>query len=256
MKQKKYKRCQMTMMNVYGKGFGMRPPYHFIADDTFCVAALRHKFDIRSRLAFLFEAPVRVFTTSCVMGALKRNASESEDPTITGAPFVGRRLELRRCTQHTPGTDPSECILDILRASKQPFGIATAATSPHDNLKARARLIEGTPVVYVERTFPLLEAPSEVTMAALKTKRTQGLKLDAVEAAIIRKRLLPASDPSTAAASASKHKRRRVKGPNPLSVKKPKAPKQSHTGIIVPDPAPCPEAPKKTPRKRRRRRST
>lgn len=227
MKQKKYKRCELTMQNVYGKGFGMRPPYHFLVDASFCVAALRHKFDIRGRMATIFEAPVRMFTTSCVMSELKRAAQEEStkdnpDHIITGATFVARRLELRRCVQHTPPKQTScDCILDIIKNSKQPFGVATGEQKD-DRLKRAARLIPGTPLVYVERTFPLLESPSEVTRQALQKKQSQQQKLDPVEAQIIKKRLLPSVELNSETLPKKKHKRKHIKGPNPLSVKKAK----------------------------------
>lgn len=212
MKVKQQRRCESHMRNVYEKVFNMRQPYQFLVDGDFCRSSLQHKFEPQERLPQVLGGACRLFVTSCVMHHLRQAARTSQDPLIKGAPFAARKLELRRC-RHDDPLSVIECFLDLL-GTNNPFHYGVASDA--DDLKQQVRQIPGVPIIYLERGNPLLEAPTVVTRNAMGERERAKLSVTPLEAAVINKTLGEISKPEIL----SKHKRRRVKGPNPLSVKK------------------------------------
>lgn len=216
MKAKKYKRSAHQMKSVYEAGFGMRAPYQILIDASMCRASLQHRWDLKERLPHLLGDSARLLVTACTMEALRGLArSFPDDSTATGAPFVGRRLELRRCRHH-PVLSEAACWESLL-AGGNPchYGVATA----EEELKKMARTVVGTPLIFLERTFPLLEAPSSLTLAEMRKREQAKLHISSHERALIQK-TLEGGQGEISSVSGPVHKRRRAKRPNPLSVRK------------------------------------
>lgn len=216
MKAKKYKRSEHQMKSVYEAGFGMRAPYQILIDASMCQASLRHRWDLKERLPHLLGGPTRPLVTACTMEALRTLArSCPDDPTATGAPFVGRRLELRRC-RHDPILSEAACWTALLaEGNPYHYGVATA----EEALKRVARTVAGVPLIFLERTFPLLEPPTITTLAEMKRREEAKLHVSSHERILI-KRALGEEQSTTVSTPGLVHKRRRAKGPNPLSMKK------------------------------------
>ena len=212
------------MKHIYRTSFGLRPPYQFLVDGTMCQASLQHKFDLQTRLPVVLGEPVRLMVTVCTMNWLRAQAKQSSDPNITGASLVGRRLELRRC-RHKPMLSVDYCIKDLV-GSTNPFHYGVITND--DTLKEEMRKIVGVPIVYLERTFPLLEAPTKLTMDEVRRKEIDKLKVSRAEEAVISKEF--GSKVKTTSEKAHKH--RKAKAPNPLSVKKPSKAKAFGTSVI------------------------
>lgn len=224
MKARKYKRSAHQMKSVYEAGFGMYAPYQILVDASMCRASLQHRWDLKERLPHLLGGSTRSLVTACTMEALRELARSSpDDPTATGAPFVGRRLELRRC-RHDPVLSEVAC-WEALLAEGNPYhyGVATA----EEKLKRVARAVAGTPLIFLEKTFPLLEAPSSLTLAEMRRREEAKLHVSSHERALIKKTLEGGQD-EISPVPGPVHKRRRAKGPNPLSVKKSSRRKNEH----------------------------
>lgn len=209
---KQQRRCEGYMRAVYERGFNMRQPYQFLVDGDFCRSSLQHKFEPKERLPQVLGGACRLFVTNCVMHLLRQAARTSQDPLITNAPFAARRLELRRC-RHDEPLDAAACLLDLI-GTHNPFHYGVASDS--DDLKQQVRQIAGVPIIYLERGTPLLEAPTTLTMRVMQERERAKRSVTPLEATLINKTLGEISKPEIL----SKHKRRRAKGPNPLSVKK------------------------------------
>lgn len=216
MKINKYRRHEQNMKQVYEKYFGFRQPYQLLVDAAMCTASLRHKFDLKERLGLLLGGPVKLMVSSCVMDTLRAIAKAApEDAIATGAPFVARRLELRRC-HHSPAVSVCDCFTQLLgEANINRYGIVTS----EDPIKEAARKIPGVPLIYLERTFPLLEAPTKSTLKRTEQLEEEKLHVSKREIAVIKRSLGEEIEPETEK-SEPQHKRRKAKGPNPLSMKK------------------------------------
>ncbi len=228
------------MKDIYATTFGIRCPYQFIVDGTFCRGAFRHAIDLAARLPPMLGGTVRLFTTPCVMAALKEEARVAAEAAraplpaaagsaaerlraerneevrlATGAMRTARAFELRRC-MHGQALPTHECLLSII-GTENPFRYGVA--SDDDALKGGARDVPGVPLLYLERTFPLLEDPSRSTMRAFRAAEAAKLRMSAAEAAVIDRTMTAGEEGRPAAAATKIHRKRRIKGPNPLSVK-------------------------------------
>jgi U3 small nucleolar RNA-associated protein 23 len=106
-----------------------------------------------------------------------------------------------------------ECIAALVgEENPHHYGIITDV----ETLKNTARRIAGVPLVFLERTFPLLETPSKRTLDTLRRREEAKLHVSTREKEILKQKFGEAVEPVVK----SKHKRRKLKGPNPLSVRK------------------------------------
>ena len=171
-------------------------------------------------------------------------------------------LPLRHCSHNPDSTplDEIDCLLSLLspnpdaKKNKEHYILATAdppapKTTPEEStstsaagkkrkrgavpdegqeamarakaLRVRARAVPGVPIVYVKRSVMVLEpmsSPSEdVREGVEKTKLRAGID---------------GPEQSTAGAGEKRKSGKKVKGPNPLSVKKPK--KRHESGLVKP----------------------
>jgi U3 small nucleolar RNA-associated protein 23 len=232
MKALKYKKTEHFMHAVYGRGLGMHAPYAMLADASFCRASFRHRFDLADRLQTVLGGPVRPLVTGCVLAQLRAEADAARAAVAsTGAPpdrlavgtaAMARGVEMRRCG-HKPVLSGDACIRQCVIQGLEPVSADDArsrmqfvvATDDRE-LKKWVRSVPGTPLVYVERTFPLLEPPTRATLELVRTRSEAKQRVRPEEAAVIQKRILGASE----AVAGPIHRHKRAKAPNPLSVKR------------------------------------
>jgi U3 small nucleolar RNA-associated protein 23 len=276
MKAAKYRRNEHWMQVVYGRGLGMRAPHPVLVDATFCRASLRHKFDISTRLSEILAAPVRPLITGCILSAIRTEAAahrkcmgHNADPLIADLPAIARKIELRRCA-HNPPLSALECIKKCIhdglklaleneavggdpqkKPLESPFdktkGLMRFMVATDDNpIKQLARSIPGVPLIYIERTFPLLEAPTPATLELARNREALRRGLMPGEDKVIQTKVL--ADAHEKPSLEPLHKRKRAKAPNPLSVKKPKARPDAHSNSTASNDA--------GPKRKRKRRST
>lgn len=131
---------------------------------------------------------------------------------MSGAVFIGRRMEQRNC-RHTKAISPEECIKDLI-SDDNPHHYAVAAQTYE--LRQKLRKTPGVPLIYIQRGIVVMEVPSKQTMAEVAKK--EKAKFGILETD---KRAIQAIAP-VEVVERIKRKRRRPKAPNPLSVKKPK----------------------------------
>lgn len=208
MKGKKYKRSQHHMHTIYCPHFLFRPPYQLLVDSDFCKELLKWKINPKDTLPVVFGNVVKPMITTCTLEDLNR----IKDGDMSGAVFIGRRMEQRNC-RHTKTKSPEECIKDLI-SSDNPHHYAVAAQM-HE-LKRDLRKIPGVPLIYIQRGIVVMEAPSRQTM--VEVAKREEAKFGIPEAD---KKAIQAIAPVEVFVNPEKRKRK-PKVPNPLSVKKPK----------------------------------
>ncbi|GFF34620.1 rRNA-processing protein utp23 [Aspergillus udagawae] len=249
-RSKKYRK----LMHQYEMAFGFREPYQVLVDSNFLRAVHSFKMELIPALERTLQGKVKPLLTKCSLAAIM--ASQPINPK-TNNPYRPMHLPpptilpLRHCSHNEDSTpiDEVECLISLLSPSKEAkrnkehYTLATADPPAPDKadsgdgkkrkrgddqardalrraqkLRIGARSIPGVPIVYVKRSVMILEPMStpseEVRDGVENSKFRAGLNDEAVLGK--RKR--------TEDGEEKKKKRvsKKAKGPNPLSVKKPK----------------------------------
>ncbi|KAJ5892161.1 uncharacterized protein N7473_008389 [Penicillium subrubescens] len=250
-RSKKYRK----LMHQYELTFGFRGPYQVLVDSNFLQQVHNFKMDLMLALERTVQGKVKPLLTKCSLAAI--TAAQPINPK-TGKPFRPYHLPpptvlpLRHCS-HNPESEPIDeidCLLSLLspnaevKKNKEHYILATAdpAVKKSDNnndnqqrkrkrdeereeeqalrrarnLRVRARSIPGVPIIYVKRSVMVLEP-----MSTPSENVREGVERDKFRVG------LPEPQPKAedAAESAAKKKipgLKKAKGPNPLSMKKPK----------------------------------
>ncbi|KAK0562498.1 hypothetical protein OC861_005295 [Tilletia horrida] len=260
MRQKRAKQYR-RLLQQYQLHFGFRPPFQILVDDAFTLQLAKETSHtsashddpqlLLSRLSTILQQPadtrhVKLMITQCCMVALynleektnekikelKRASTyniEHESGKIALAKraiALGKTCERRRCN-HKEAIAPEECVASVVGpTNKHRYILATA------RLKLRTgevgSKVVGLPVIHPNETGVLVMAPmneattsriSELEQAALKGPATEPLPENVITGPA------PTSSSSTpVSATAPISRKRKAKGPNPLSVKKKKKP--------------------------------
>ncbi|NP_001039134.1 rRNA-processing protein UTP23 homolog [Xenopus tropicalis] len=221
-------------LTFYRFNFGLREPYQVLLDGTFCQAALRNKIQIKEQLPKYLMGEVQLCTSHCVMKELQSLGKE-----LYGAKLIAQRFQVRSCSHFQNPVSGSTCLLS-LTADGNPhhYFIATQDQELAAKVKKRA----GVPLMFIIQNTIVLDKPSPKSLA-----RVEALQSNQLVPEHQRHSIKHLKDEQGVAKDSERKgkKRKRVKGPNPLSCikKKKKAPQQQ----------PAASTSAQTKRKRRRK---
>jgi U3 small nucleolar RNA-associated protein 23 len=272
MRAKRSKKYRKTM-TAYQQAFGFRAPYQVLCDTSFFKATHAFHMPVQKYLDNTLHAESKPYVTQCTLAVL--SAEHEKNKVRIGDKRLGGRHEclppptevpLRYCKHKDeegnviPPEEMGEerCLLDLLGGqvkgnevvkNKQHYVLATADRSEEAARKARsrielrerARMIPGVPIVYVKRSVMILEelsGSSEMVRRGAERdkfkaglilpdtrKRKRGEMEDDDADPVLRKLLDEDKDGDQSQPRA--RGAGRPKGPNPLSVRKKKV-KVSH----------------------------
>ncbi|KAB8233515.1 uncharacterized protein BDW43DRAFT_300353 [Aspergillus alliaceus] len=245
-RSKKYRK----LMHQYELAFGFREPYQVLVDSNFLQAVHSFKMELIPYLERTLQGKVKPLLTKCSLAKIMANqplnprTNNPVRPAQLPPPTV---LPLRHCTHNEDETpiDEVECLLSLLSPSadvkrnKEHYILATAdpatpkAAAQDANAKKRkrgvdegevalrksrmfrsaARAIPGVPIVYVKRSVMVLEP-----MSSLSEELRDGYENGKFRAGLNDE----AVNKKGGEGAKTKKGMKKVKGPNPLSVKKPK----------------------------------
>ncbi|KAL1850523.1 hypothetical protein Plec18167_002356 [Paecilomyces lecythidis] len=252
-RSKKYRK----LMHQYELTFGFREPYQVLVDSNFLRAVHSFKMDLIPALERTVQGKVKPLLTKCSLAAVMADSptnSRTDKPIRPAHLPPPTVLPLRHCSHNPESTpiDEVDCLMSLISPSpdskknKEHYILATAdPPTPHEDkdaanakkrkrvdpsqdplrraqsLRSGARAIPGVPIIYVKRSVVILEP-----MSTSSEKVRDGVERDKFKVGI-------------AATAPGKRKReeeeepqkkdrglKRAKGPNPLSVKKPKKAKE------------------------------
>ncbi|KAK9888361.1 hypothetical protein WA026_000615 [Henosepilachna vigintioctopunctata] len=207
MKIKRYKKVQKCM-EFYTNNFGFRKPYQILVDGTFCFEALQNKINISDNIPRYLQSEIKFLTTSCVIIEM-----ENLDRKVRGAVVILKKFAVHKCGHEKKAIPGSKCLLSMLgKANENHYIIATQDRDLENNV----RLIPGVPLLYLHMKTPVLEHPSEISVLNAK-KKLSGIGI-AEKTAL--DQLKQANGVLEEEMNVRKKKKRR--GPNPLSCKKKK----------------------------------
>ncbi|KAJ5793215.1 uncharacterized protein N7503_009193 [Penicillium pulvis] len=264
-RSKKYRK----LMHQYEMTFGFREPYQVLVDSNFLHAVDQFKMDLLPALERTLQGTPKPLLTKCSLAAIMAKqpinprTNTPYRPMHLPPPTI---LPLRHCShnaEHTP-IDEVECLLSLLspnaevKKNKEHYILATAeppsakksdkADNPAQRkrkteeereeeramrrskaLRFGARAIPGVPIIYVKRSVMVLEPLSTQTEAVRDGHEMSKFRagLDDPEIGDKRKHDGEGED-------GGERKKipglKKAKGPNPMSVKKPKKRVEANAG--------------------------
>ncbi|TVY20564.1 rRNA-processing protein utp23 [Lachnellula arida] len=221
------------LMQQYGLNFGFREPYQVLVDADVLRDADRFKMDLVGGLERTLHGQVKpsAVITQCSMRHLYAAATE---PGVSYLIDKAKTYERRRCGHH-PDDHPTplsakECLASVIdpkdsKTNKHRYVVA----SQEQEVRKHMRGVLGVPLIYINRSIMIMEpmagATSENRDREERGKFRAGLKRGSGSLKRKREDNDNGEDEGEGHAEAGKPRKKAVKGPkgpNPLSVKKPK----------------------------------
>merc|ERR1712166_1124444 len=126
-------------------------PYNLLVDGPFVHKALDGKIDIRNDIEEVTGGRTRTTTTRCVMAELKAGGED-----LRGAMLASRRFNCINC-DHVPGTNPHDCIKDLIgENNKDRLIVGSADPGLTSVLRKRACV----PLLWISLNVMQLEKPA------------------------------------------------------------------------------------------------
>mmetsp|Transcript_8342 Transcript_8342/g.23913 ORF Transcript_8342/g.23913 Transcript_8342/m.23913 type:complete len:246 (+) Transcript_8342:87-824(+) len=207
MRRKKHKSTRRTV-RFFKISFGFKEPFKVLADGNFLHTyrlACHGQAPLQEALSKLLGGSVKVFTSRCITAELRKMGEETAD-TVRLARKTCKGAE---CPHEGKDCGPAECIMDLIgEENHEHFFVATQDVQ----LRRQIGEIRAAPRIFLHANGLILEEPSGAQEAAAKEGELAGQGIGEAEREILKDL---ESDKQ-----ASKFRRKRAKGPNPLAVKK------------------------------------
>lgn len=195
------------LMAMYSTSFGFRQPYQVLVDSEMCETIVSQKIDLLARMESVLVGSVKMMITQCCIHELYIRG-KSHQPAID----LAKSFERRKCN-HKEAIPGNECIASLIgEANKHRYVIATQSHP----LRVSLRAIPGVPIVHINRSVMVLEPASDATLESKQRAEHDALGPSKSEKAALNA-VTPLVEPAV-------KRKKRLKAPNPLSVKK-KVPK-------------------------------
>ncbi|KAF8376993.1 hypothetical protein HHK36_030365 [Tetracentron sinense] len=246
MRVKRQKRHRKSV-RFYTACFGFREPFKVLCDGTFVHHLLINRITTSNdALSNLLGAPAKLFTTRCVLGELK-SLGESYAESLQ----VACNLATARCDHDKRRKSAVECITEVIgEKNTEHFFVATQDT----DLRNKFQKISGVPVIFGLRNSLILEPPSAFQRQYAKSTEEERLHMTESEYKMLQKKekkelanqeandsfdaheglgdqivmaravtKINSAKRTMGVMDKAQFKRKKAKGPNPLSCKKKKS---------------------------------
>ncbi|KAK7274244.1 hypothetical protein RIF29_15326 [Crotalaria pallida] len=257
MKVKKQKRHR-KILTFYTACSGFRKPFRVLCDGTFVHHLIVNRITPADKaLSNILTAPVKLFTTRCVLAELKRL-----DRSYSEAFEAAQQLIIARC-EHEKCAKADACIMEVVgQNNSEHFFVASQDT----DLRKKLHEVPGVPLIFGLRNALFLEPPSAFQRQYVKTSEEGRSLMTKQEYQILKDRVrnrLAGEEGENSIAEITEQqdlevqpisfqaekrsitarnqmgikdkpqfKRKRAKGPNPLSCKKKKSRENQNNGPL------------------------
>ncbi|KAG7879093.1 hypothetical protein KL905_003512 [Ogataea polymorpha] len=217
MKQKRAKQYR-KQIHQYISTFKFKPPIQCIVDDNVILECERTKFDVIKAISRTVQTEVKLMITQCCINHLYETRNQ---PAID----IAKKMEKRRCN-HKETQSSKDCIGSIVNIdgkNKHRYLVVTQ----DDRLRQSLRTVPGVPLIYMKRSVMIMEPMSPVSERVVQETEARKLTsyLNDPRAGVQEQDGAEIEEQGPA-----KKKRKGPKGPNPLSVKKPKKQEEPEKG--------------------------
>ncbi|XP_057296768.1 rRNA-processing protein UTP23 homolog isoform X2 [Hydractinia symbiolongicarpus] len=209
MRVKRLKHCK-KLVAFYKTTFGFHEPYQILIDLTFCQFALMYKINIKEQIPKYIEGESQLFTTKCIL-----DEGKLLGPQLHGAHLVCKQFKLRKCTHNEP-VSAQECIQSMIGEDNNHH---LFVASQDNELRNVLRKIPGVPLLHIHYNTLVLEKPSKFTKREAQQIDSSKTSTSEYEKSCIKrlKQMKSIEEPKE-----WRRKNRKMKGVNPLAMKKKK----------------------------------
>ncbi|WVW80664.1 hypothetical protein I302_102650 [Kwoniella bestiolae CBS 10118] len=210
MRQKRAKTYKRVMA-LYVQTFGFRHPFQILVSHDILLESSKSSMDIVKILGDVVQGECKPMITQCCMEALYALGKDHQQVTN-----LAKTFERRRCN-HRTAIEGNECLKDVIgQTNKHRYVLASQSLALRTSLEP----VPGLPIIHFNRTGVLVLSPPSTATIREKNKGEEARRLDGLremEGVVDGENVVGANTPSQVGAG-----RRKVKGVNPLSVKKKK----------------------------------
>lgn len=196
------------ILSFYRNHFGFRVPYQVLLDGTFAHKALKHQVLLREQVPKYLGSEVKLLITPCILTEVEKLGP------LTGALPIIKQFPLRSCGHGKSPISAVKCLLSVVEKEQETEHYIIATQDP--SLIRGLREKPNVPILTLkEVALTLLKPSSHIKVVAEESAHDVEPTAEEIELLHeMKKRELPPEPPSK--------KRKRPKGPNPLSCKKSK----------------------------------
>ncbi|EXJ74797.1 uncharacterized protein A1O5_01493 [Cladophialophora psammophila CBS 110553] len=282
-RSKKYRK----IMSAYQMSFSFREPYQVLLDSHFLKTCHSFHMPLQKYLENTLHGECRLFVTRCTLAKImgdwekvKNKEGKGRGPPRPEFLPPPTEVPLRHCKhkddegQELGVVSEARCLLDLLAGqphghehakNKQHYILATADADDKESrakgfvdVKDRARLIPGVPIVYVKRSVMILEEMSGVSERSVRSQEKEKFSQGLIGLSSRKRKRGEGEDESDDGDDDLLPEKqgpkirgmKKAKGPNPLSVKKRKVKVLSSNGAGRDGAAVEGEVPRKKPTRR------
>ena len=215
------------------------PAEQVILDGTFIKAALEHQMQVKEMIEKIVQGEVILMSTNCVRKELKFLGVTCN----RALSFANRNCDTANCHDRPIIAPPSKCISTIIGPTNPGrFLVCTL----DEGLLNLVEAVPGVPCLTISYAKMSLRSPSAASLASVAA-RNAGLRAPVTSEE--RKLLVSAKEQN-----GIKKKKKKIKGPNPLSVKKAVKPQSQARPAAAAAAAAEAAAPAEAPKRKARRK--
>lgn len=166
---------------------------------------MQNKVNLANDLPKYLHSEIKLITTQCAIIEM-----ENLGPKLHGALLILKNYVVHKCGHEGKPVPGAKCLLSMVKnGNLSHYIVCTQDREFQDKLRA----LEGVPLLYLHSKTPVLEQPSEVSVkkAQQKISGVGQLELEKISKLKEKEGLIKTEEPK---------KKRKKKGPNPLSCKK------------------------------------
>ncbi|KAE8542743.1 hypothetical protein D1P53_000805 [Cryptococcus gattii VGV] len=214
MRQKRAKTYK-RVMTLYTQAFGFRQPFQILVSQDLLLEGAKSELNMSRQFVTVTQGECKPMITQCCMEALYKLGKPVQKTTD-----LAKTFERRKCN-HRTALEPDECLKDVIGATnKHRYILGTQSTA----LLTAMDRIPGLPVIHFNPRGVLVLSPPSTATIREKNKVEEERRLEGAKVleGVVDGGNVVGADLAPVSVGSAEKRSRKVKGPNPLSVKKKK----------------------------------
>ncbi|WVQ77276.1 hypothetical protein IAR50_006960 [Cryptococcus sp. DSM 104548] len=215
MRQKRAKTYKRVMA-LYTQTFGFRQPFQILVSQDVLIEGAKCELNMPKQFLNVTQGECKLMITQCCMEALYKMGRDVQKTTD-----LAKTFERRKCN-HRTALEPDKCLEDVIgQTNKHRYILASQSPS----LRLASDRIPGLPLIHFNARGVLVLSPPSTATVREKNKAEEARRLEGVK--VLDGVVDGGNVVGAAEAGPNVDKRaRKVKGVNPLSMKKKKTEKK------------------------------